>query len=214
MTRGVENLEIAKLLDELADLLEIQGANPFRVRAYRNAAETVKASSRSLADLVEEGTDLTALQGVGKDLAHQLEGLIRTGTLERLEEVSREVPRSLATLTRLEGVGPKKARKLWDELGVTDLDELEEAAEAGRLEGIDGFGKKSQEKILRAITDLRQVTGRFKISEVERLTSGLVDHVREAPGVERLERVGSFRRRRETVGDVDLLVQLAPGGDG
>jgi DNA polymerase (family 10) len=201
----MENLEVTGALTELADLLEIQGANPFRVRAYRNAVRTINGLTRSLVSMIEEGEDLTELPGIGKDMSGHIRELIETGELGRLREVLEEVPRGVVDLMKLEGVGPKKARKVWEELDVTTVDELEAAVQAGRVEELDGFGKKSCEKILRSIEDFRKHIGRFLLSEVDALISPLLEHMKGAPGVDRLEVAGSYRRRRETVGDVDLL---------
>ncbi|MFG1690835.1 DNA polymerase/3'-5' exonuclease PolX [Gemmatimonadota bacterium] len=201
----MENLEVAGSLTELADLLEIQGANPFRVRAYRNAVRTINGLTRSLVSMIEAEEDLTELPGIGKDMSGHIRELIETGELGRLREVLEEVPRGVVNLMKLEGVGPKKARKVWEELDVTTVDELETAVQAGRVEELGGFGKKSCEKILTSIEDFRKHIGRFLLSEVDALISPLLEHMKEAPGVERLEVAGSYRRRRETVGDVDLL---------
>jgi DNA polymerase (family X) len=201
----MENIEIAGRLDELADLLEIRGANPFRIRAYRNAVRTIRGLTRRLADMVAEGEDLTELPGIGTDLSSHIQELLETGGLELLEEVAREVPRELALLTRIEGVGPKKAKKLWKELDVTTPDALEKAVKEGKVEKLEGFGQKSAEKILRAIGDLRRQQGRFLRREAAELVGPVLRHLEEAPGVKRLEVAGSFRRGRETVGDVDVL---------
>jgi DNA polymerase (family 10) len=203
----MENLEIASTLRELADLLEIQGANPFRIRAYRQAIQTIGGIGRPLADMVAEEEDLTRVPTIGKDIAAAIEELVDTGRLERLEALGREIPRSLVTLTRLEGVGPKKARRLWDELGVTTVDELEKAAKEGEVAVLEGFGARSVEKILRSIEEHRKHGGRFLLSEADALVQPLVEHMAAAPGVERVDVAGSFRRRKETVGDIDLLVQ-------
>lgn len=208
----MENLDVARTLEELADLLEIEGANPFRIRAYRNAVRTVEGLTRPLRAMVEAGEDLSGLPAIGKDLAEHIAELVRTGRMGRLEELAARFPRSLVQLMRLDGVGPKKARKLFDELGVRSVDDLEAALEAGRVEKLDGFGKKSAEKILRAIGDHRKHVGRFLLEDVEQLLAPVVEHVRRAPGVERVEVAGSFRRRKETVGDVDLLALCE--GDG
>ncbi len=208
----MENLDVARTLEELADLLEIQGANPFRIRAYRNAVRTVEGLTRPLRVMVEAGEDLTQLPGIGKDIASHIAELVRTGQIGRLEEVAAEIPRSLVELVRLDGVGPKKARKLFDALGVRTVDDLEREVKGGRVEGLEGFGKKSAEKILRSIEDHRRRVGRFLRDDVEQLLAPVLDHVRGAPGVERVEVVGSFRRRKETVGDVDLLALC--DGDG
>jgi DNA polymerase (family 10) len=208
---SVENADVARLLVELADLLEIQGANPFRVRAYRNAARTVESLTRSLNDMVRTGDDLTELQGIGDDLASHIGEILETGSFAMLEEVVEEVPRSLGEVVQLDGVGPKKARKLWKELGVETVEELREAAEAGRVAELDGFGARSVEKILQAIEDFRTLQGRFRISEAQKLVRGVLDHMEGAPGLERLEVAGSLRRRKETIGDVDILVQAREG---
>ncbi len=203
----MENVEIAEVLEELADLLEISGSNPFRIRAYRNAVRTVRGLTRPLSAMVEAGEDLTALPAIGKDLSAHIVELVETGALARLDEVSAEVPRSLVQLVKLDGVGPKKAKKLWESLGVTTVDELETALKAGRVESLEGFGATSVKKILKSIEDFRRYSGRFLISKVEELIEPLLSHMRDAPGVERVEVAGSYRRRNETIGDVDLLVQ-------
>jgi DNA polymerase (family 10) len=208
----MENLDVARTLEELADLLEIQGANPFRIRAYRNAVRTVEGLTRPLRAMVDAGEDLTALAGIGKDIAGRIEELIGTGTIELLEQLDAEVPRSLVELMRLDGVGPKKARKLHDELNVRTVDDLEAELQAGRVEKLQGFGRKSAEKILRAIAEHRAHVGRFLLDDAEELVAPVVEHVRGAPGVERIEVAGSLRRRKETIGDVDLLAQCE--GDG
>jgi len=203
----MENIEIAAALDEMADLLEIRGgANPFRIRAYRNAVLTVQDHATPLRSLVEEGVDLTELPSIGSEMASHIEELVKTGRLTRLDELAEEIPRSLVTLTRLPGVGPKKARKLWDELDITTIDELEEAAKAGEVAELDGFGEKTQSKILDAIERYRKRSGRFRLNEVDELIAPLLQWMRDSDAVERLEVAGSYRRRKETVGDVDLLV--------
>ncbi len=208
----MENLDVAHTLEELADLLEIQGANPFRIRAYRNAVRTVEGLTRPLRAMLDAGEDLTALPGIGKDIAGRIEELIGSGRIEMLEQLDAEVPRSLVELMRLDGVGPKKAKKLFDELAIRTVDDLEAELEAGRVEKLQGFGKKSAEKILRAIAEHRAHVGRFLLDDVEELVAPVIEHVRAAPGVERVEVAGSLRRRKETIGDVDVLAQCE--GDG
>ena len=209
----MENIEIARRLEELADLLEIQGANPFRIRAYRNAIRTIGGLTRPLAESLAEGEDLTELPGIGKDLASHIQELVETGALELLEEVAQEVPRELATLTRLDGVGPKKAQKLWKELDVTTVDELEDAAQGGKVQALSGFGKKSVEKILRAIQDYRNRQGRFLRAEAIQYLRPLLRSLEELDAVAKLEVAGSYRRGKETVGDIDLLARVEDQGD-
>lgn len=206
---AMDNTEISHRLSELADLLEIRGANPFRIRAYRNAVRTLRGLTRPLSAMVEDGEDLTELQGVGKDMDSHIRELLETGELELLAEIAEEVPRSLAELVRLDGVGPKKARKLWKELDITTVDELDDAIADQRVAALDGFGTKSVEKMARAIQDHRKHQGRHLRSRAAELLAPLLAHMEEVEGIERLEVAGSYRRRAETVGDIDLLA-LAP----
>lgn len=206
----MENIEIAAVLTEMADLLEIQGeTNPFRIRAYRNAVFTVQESPDPIRKIVASGGDLTDLPAIGKDMASHITELVMTGRLTPLEEIAKEVPRSLVQLTRLPGVGPKKARKLWKELGITTVEALAGAARAGEIAEIEGFGEKSQEKILEAIERFQKRQGRFRLSSADDLIRPLIEYMLEDERVERLEVAGSYRRRRETVGDVDLLAIAA-----
>jgi DNA polymerase (family 10) len=208
----MENLDIARVLETLADLLEIQGANPFRIRAYRNAINTIESLSRPIAAMAEAGEDLTELPAIGDNVAAHIVELLETGHINRLDEVTAEIPITLVELVRLDGVGPKKAKKLFDELDVKTVEELEVQLDAGTVEELAGFGKKSVEKIRRSIEDYRKHTGRFQIHEAEQLIEGLLRWVEKAPGVEEIEIAGSLRRRKETIGDVDLLARCE--GDG
>lgn len=201
----MDNPQIARVFEEIADILEIQNANPFRVRAYRNAVRTVEAQATPLRRMVEEGRALTDLPGIGKEMAAHIQEMVATGTLGFRDELLAEVPRSLIELVRLPGLGPKKARKLWDDLKIQSVDELETAAKAGRIAAVPGFGAKTQEKILAGIAEHRQHASRLLLSEAERSVEPLLAWLREIPDLERLEVAGSYRRRCETVGDIDLV---------
>jgi DNA polymerase (family 10) len=201
----LDNPQIARVLEEIADILEIQNANPFRIRAYRNAVRTVEAQAVPLKRMVEEKRPLTDLPGIGKEMAAHIQEMVETGTNGFRDELLAEVPRSLIELMRLPGLGPKKARKLWDDLKIGSVDELEAAARAGRIAAVAGFGAKTQEKILAGIAERRQHVRRMLISDAERSVEPLLAWLRELPGLQRLEVAGSYRRRRETVGDIDLL---------
>jgi len=201
----LDNVEIARVLAEVADVLEIQGADSFRIRAYRNAVRTVEAQTRPLGRMVAEGTPLTDLPAIGKEMAGHIRELVTTGTLAFRDRLVAEVPRSLIELMRLPGVGPKKARRLWDELRIGGVDELEAAAREGRVAALAGFGEKTQAKILAGIEDYRQHVHRILLAESERYVEPLVGYLSECPQLERLEVAGSYRRRLETVGDIDLL---------
>ncbi len=202
----MENIEIARALEEVADLLEIKGANPFRIRAYRNAAQVIEGHGTPLRKLVAEGADLTEIPSIGKDMARYVGELVTDGELSLLGELSQEIPLSLVELTRLPGLGAKRTKKLWEALDVTTLDELEAAASAGHIEGLPGFGKKTQDKILSSIERHRRRQGRTKLGDADQRVESLLEHLRSDPHVTRLDVAGSYRRRKETVGDIDLLV--------
>jgi DNA polymerase (family 10) len=208
----LDNVEIARALSEVADVLEIQEGNPFRIRAYRNAVRTVEAQTVSLARRVETGEPLTDLPGIGKEMAAHIRELVATGTLAYRDQLLAELPRTLLDVVRLPGVGPKKARRLFDELGVGNIEELAEAARAGRVAALTGFGEKSQAKILAGIEESRQHEKRILLAAAERHVEPLRAYLLEAPGIERLEVAGSYRRRMETIGDVDLLAIAADAG--
>jgi DNA polymerase (family 10) len=201
----MENLEIARVLSQMADLLEIQDANPFRVRAYRNAARFVDSYATPMRKLVADEADLTELPGIGKDMSSHIVELVGTGKLAALEELTAKIPGTLIDVMELPGVGPKKAKKLWKELEVETVDELEKAASEGRVAELAGFGAKSQQKILAGIEQFRRHRSRFKISEADQLIVPLLEYLEGLAEVQRLEVAGSYRRRRETVGDIDLL---------
>jgi len=201
----MDNAEIAQHLEEIADLLEIDGANPFRIRAYRNAVRTIESQTRSLCQQLADGADLTELQGIGKQVASHVGELCDTGRMSQLEELKERVPPGLTAMMRLPGVGPKKARKLWDELGVTSIDELEKAAEEEKVRALDGFGVKSEQKILTGIEDFRHHVARVRLDEADRHVGPLVEYLAETEGAGSVEVAGSYRRRKETVGDLDVL---------
>jgi len=201
----MENVEIAQVFREVADLLEIQEANPFRVRAYRNAIRTIDAHAVPMRKLIEQGAKLTDLPSIGKGMAESIQELVETGGLAVLDELSAEIPEGLIDLMKLPGLGPKKARKLWDELGVESIEDLEEAAGEGRVAELAGFGKKTEERILQGIQNYRTNTSRFRLGEVDELLPPLIEHMKAVKGLRRLEVAGSYRRRKETVGDIDLL---------
>ena len=201
------NGRIAADLDEIADLLELQDANPFRVRAYRNAAKAVREHDRPLREMVAAGEDVRSVRGIGKDIATQVTARIDAGSTPQLEELRAELPSGLPSVTRVAGVGPKRARRLWQELGVDGLDRLEAAARDGRIAALSGFGAKSQEKILAGVEAARRFAARRRRVDVERALVPLLRWLREHSAVARLEVAGSLRRGRDTIGDVDLVVQ-------
>ena len=208
----MENLEIARKLSQMADLLEIQDANPFRVRAYRNAARFVDDHATPMRKLVDEESDLTQLPGIGKDMAAHIRDLVTTGRVGAFDELTAKIPGTLIDVMELPGVGPKKAKRLWKDLGVETVDALEVAASEGSVAALSGFGAKSEQKILAGIEQFRLHRSRSKISDADQLIDPLLEYMRDLPAVERLDVAGSYRRRRETVGDIDLLVISADPG--
>ncbi|MEW5707364.1 MAG: DNA polymerase/3'-5' exonuclease PolX [Pseudomonadota bacterium] len=203
---AVHNADIAAMFGEIADLLEIQGANPFRVRAYRNAARTVEGLGRDLAALVKAGEDLTELPGIGEDLAAKIKEAVETGRLAFLDRLHKELPPAITELLKIPGLGPKRVKALYHDLGVQTLEQLARAARDGRIRELPGFGAKTEEKILEAVQAHLSGARRFKLAVAAQYAAPLVEHLRKAPGVGRVVVAGSFRRMRETVGDLDILV--------
>ncbi|HWP31790.1 MAG TPA: DNA polymerase/3'-5' exonuclease PolX [Fimbriimonadales bacterium] len=201
----VENYEVADIFDRVADFLELLDENPFRIRAYRNAARVVRGLATPLWKLIEEGADLDKLPGIGKDLAGKIQEIVKTGTLTQLHELQAKLPPSLVQLMELPGLGPKKAMALYRELKIETVEQLKEAAQAGKIAGIRGFGKKTEENILQSIEQFQKQSGRFLLSEADQHVVPLLEYMRKAPGIERVEAAGSYRRRKETVGDIDIL---------
>jgi DNA polymerase (family 10) len=203
----MENIQIAKTFDEVADLLEIQGANPFRVRAYRNAARTIGTLAAPVETLLkDDGKALEELPGIGADLAGKITKICRTGELPLLTQLARKTPESLVALLKISGVGPKRAHLIYKRLGVKTLAQLETAARAGRLSELRGMGKALERTILQGIAQDKAHAARVPLAEAEAYVRPLVEMLRAAPGVEQVDVAGSFRRRSETVGDVDILV--------
>lgn len=201
----MKNEVIASHFDLLADLLEIQGANPFRIRAYRNASRTISSTSESLGDIVASERDLTELGGIGKDLARQIREIVETGRHEALEELRKQVPAGVLDMLRIPGVGPKKVSVFFNELGLKSLEDLKAACEAGRLSKLKGFGKKTEESILQNIDMASKNSQRTSIADALASAEAIVEDLRMLPEVEQVAIAGSCRRRRETCGDLDVL---------
>lgn len=202
----LSNEDVARLFDEIADLLEIQGASPFRVRAYRNAAATLRSLGREVRDMVVAGEPLTALPGVGKDLAGKITEALETGSIGALDKLHREVPPSLEALLRIPGLGPKRVRALYQQLGILDLDDLRAAAEAGKIQTLHGFGVRTEQRLREHLAAHREKKRRIPRHEAGPYAEALVQHLAIVPGVAQVVVAGSYRRGRDTVGDLDLLV--------
>jgi DNA polymerase (family 10) len=201
------NQEIAAVFEQIADLLEYQSANPFRVRAYRNGAKKISELSEPLAAIADdESRSLTDLEGIGKDLAEKIETLLATGTLPMLEELQAQIPAGVLALSRIPGVGPKKAAALHKELGISSLTELRAACEQQRVRGLKGFGAKTEETILKGLAIAEEAGVRMRWADAEEVVDALLEHMRGEAAIKQMEIAGSFRRGRDTIGDLDLLV--------
>ena len=206
------NRDIAAKFDELADLLEIEGANAFRVRAYRNAARTIRDLPQTVAQLVREDADLTELPGIGEDLARKTREVVETGELSALQKVVQSVPESLIEVMGVAGLGPKRVKTLYVQLGVKDVDGLKQAAQAGKIQTLSGFGAKTEQNILQELATRGSGEKRFRRRDAEEMAEPLVALLREVDGVDQAAIAGSYRRRKETVGDLDILVACADAG--
>jgi len=206
----MQNHEIARILDEVADLLEVSEDNFFRVRAYRNAARMVHDHPHPLAQMDDQ--QLRELPGIGADLAAKLASLIRTGDFELHRELIQKISPGLIELLRLPNLGPKRVRLLSERLRIRDVNDLKNAIEAGALRTVRGFGPKMEKQLAAALADNRQAeTPRLMFSEAAQSAHALLDYLRQSPAVEQVEVAGSFRRRKDTVGDLDLLaISTAP----
>lgn len=207
----IHNADIAAIFEKIADFLEIESANPFRVRAYRNAARILGELGRDVKGMVEKGDKLTDLPGIGDDLSRKIEEIVKTGSCRLLRKLEEEVPPAITELLQIPGLGPKRVRALWQELHVEALEDLERAAREGRIRGLPGFGEKTERNILEAVQARAGSPGRMLLAVAAQYADALAGHLRATPGVQSVVVAGSFRRGRETVGDLDILVTAAPG---
>lgn len=201
----IRNTDIAENFSHLADLLEIKGENAFRVRAYRNAARTVQGLSRQASELIDEGEDLSRLPGIGKDLAGKIATIVRTGELPSLKELQQEFSPEMSRIMGIAGLGGKRVAAIFKHLGVSSLDELEDAARKGKIRTLEGFGEKTEKAILDGVARVRKGSKRTLLSRAEEMVAPLLEYLRQEKGITALDVAGSYRRRRETVGDLDIL---------
>ena len=207
----VHNADVAAVFEEIADLLEIEGANPFRIRAYRNAARTLRDLPREVDAMLDEGEDLTELPGVGEDLAGKIKEIVETGTAAALEAHRKKVPKTLTELLKIPGIGPKRVKALSRDLGIRTLDQLQKAAQEGRVRSIQGFGEKTERYILDHLNKRAGEEKRFQLAVAAPYAEALIAYLKESPGAKQVVAAGSYRRARETIGDLDILVTAAPG---
>jgi DNA polymerase (family 10) len=205
----IHNADIADIFDEIADYLEIEGDNPFRIRAYRNAARTVRGLGTELKDMVVRNEDLTELPGIGKELAAKIHEILTTGTARALTRLRRRIPSTVVEILKLPGLGPKRVRTLYHDLDILTLEQLTQAAQQGRIRALAGFGARTEQQILEAARKHAQRRIRFKISDAKVYVDSLIAYLKQVPGVNRVAAAGSYRRCRDTIGDLDILVTAA-----
>lgn len=197
--------EIVEVLESIATLLELKGENPFKIRAYQNGARTLETLEEDLASLIEENR-LASIKGMGDALVQKIETLYHTGELEFYEKLKDSVPDGLLDLLEIPGLGGKKIKKLHDELGIESIDQLQAAAEDGRIANLKGFGEKTAGNILRGIENRKAYSARHLWWKAEAVTVPILEQLRNCDAVQKVEAAGSFRRMRETVGDLDFIV--------
>jgi len=203
----IYNTDIAEIFDEIADYLEIdKDENPFRVRAYRNAARTVRGLGAELKDLVAQKEDLTKLPGIGKELAAKIVEILQTGSTHALKNLQDKIPAEVIQILKIPQLGPKRVRVLYHDLKIQSLKQLMQAAREGRIRSLPGFGQKTEIQILEAAKAFSAQETRFKIAAIQPHVDSLLDYLKKVPGVKQAVAAGSFRRSQETVGDLDILV--------
>ena len=205
----MNNEQIAKTLEQLADLLEFTGSNPFRLRAYRNGARVIRDLPQSVASLIESESDLTKLEGIGKGVSEKCHELVESGRLSQMDEILETVPKTVLDLLNVPGLGPKKAKTLYNELNIENLDMLKAACEANQVQTLPKFGAKTEQTILEGIAIAAASNERILWATADKLVARLREHMNGCKAIERLEFAGSYRRGKETVGDLDLLVDSA-----
>lgn len=203
---AIDNITLARLLDETASLLEIDGADPFRIRSYRRAAETVEQQTTPLASIAEDQKALQAIPGIGKGMAANIRDLVATGSMPLRDELLTRYKASMLELLKLPGMGPKTVALVYSALQISDIDQLEEAAKRGDLLPLPRMGQKFTDKLLKGIEDHRKNSSRFRIDVARQHAERISELIRQFPGIETITPAGSLRRGRETCGDLDLLV--------
>jgi DNA polymerase (family 10) len=203
----MSNQEIAKILREIGEYLEMQSV-PFKPRAYEKVADILEVLEEPVSEIYKKGgfKAVENIPGVGISIAEKIEELIKTGKLKYYEQLKKKTPINLSELSAVEGLGPKKIKILYQKLGIKDVKDLEEAAMSGKIAKLEGFGKKSEENILKGIGFVRSSGGRFLLGEALPMMRSVVEKLRKVKGVERAEIAGSIRRYKETIGDGDILV--------
>ncbi|OGA02201.1 MAG: DNA polymerase III [Betaproteobacteria bacterium RIFCSPLOWO2_02_FULL_62_17] len=209
----VHNADIARIFEEIADLLEIGDANPFRVRAYRRASRVIGELQFDAAAAIQRGEALPKLPGIGDDLSDKMHEIAKTGNSALLDRLRGQLPAAITELLAIPGLGPKRVKTLYHDLDVHTLEQLHRAARDGRIRSLPGFGEKTELNILQAVEARRTKVRRFKLATAAQYAGAFAEHLRSARGVGQVVLAGSMRRMRDTVGDIDILVTAADSSD-
>jgi len=201
----MKNKEIAEIFSQVAQLLEIKGDNPYRIRAYEKAAQTIEALGVDVEELAKKDR-LTSIPGIGADLASKIQEILRTRTLSLLEELKKEIPPALLTFLQIPGLGPRKVKAIYDKFGITTLEELEKLCLEHKIARLPGFGFKTEENILKGIKLLKEKRGRRPLGEILPYAEEIVELIKSKVPLENIAIAGSIRRRKETVKDIDVLI--------
>jgi DNA polymerase (family 10) len=202
----MDNKAIAGILYETADLLEIDAADSFRIRSYRNAAEAIEAQPQQISELISDPKKVLAIPGIGKGMLTNLQEIFKDGRLSVHADLLKKYRPSMLDLLKIQGLGPKTIALIWSAYQVSDLEGVEKLAQEGKIRELPRMGEKQEAKLLKAIQDYRRIAGRFLLDAAETQAEKIIEHLRDFPGVEKVTPAGSLRRGRETVGDLDILV--------
>lgn len=206
----IHNRDIANQFYEVADYLEIDGANPFRIRAYRNAARRIERLPDQVTDLADPDSDrdLTAIEGIGEDLAHKIQNIVENGEFPLLNQLRQKMPDGIRRLMQINGLGPKRVQQLYQELDIQNLDDLKTALRTGKIKTLDGFGQKLSDQIRQEIENLSDQS-RFLRPKITDTADDLINYLTDHPTIGQATICGSYRRKKETVGDLDILITCA-----
>ena len=207
-----KNLEVARVFDEIADLLELTGQNKFRVNAYHNAARSLRDVTDDLVEIATQDS-LKDIPNIGASMADHIKEYLDTGHVGRLDELARQVPQTLVALLQIPGLGPKKIMAVHENLGVKSMDDLKRVVDSGQLAKLPGMGQKTADRIRQGMAFLEQASQRVPLGAARPIALDLIERIREFPEVQQVESAGSMRRGKESVGDVDILCVAPAGSD-
>lgn len=207
----ISNRQIADMFNEMADLLDIEGENPFRIRAYRNAARVIDGLSENVAQMIIQGKDLTELPTIGDAIAKKIKIMVKTGKLPQLETEAKKFPAFLRKLTQISGVGPRKIKAIYDAFHIETMSDLKKLIADKKIRTLRGFGEKTENLIKLGLVRVDDAQKRVSIATAERIAEPLVAYLQEHPLLQDIEVAGSYRRKKETVGDLDILITATKG---